>query len=75
MDPSFRDGLRGPEYAQPVTVGSDVWVGGGAIIIGARWHLSRALNDVQACCKCTAFFFTEVIQYDKHVCTLRLHIA
>ena len=34
IDPSFRDGLRGPEYAKPVTIGSDVWVGGGAIILG-----------------------------------------
>ncbi|KAK9843721.1 hypothetical protein WJX81_003605 [Elliptochloris bilobata] len=34
QDPSFRDGLRGPEYAKPVTIGSDVWVGGGAIILG-----------------------------------------
>ena len=34
VDPSFRDGLRGPEYAKPVTIGSDVWVGGGAIILG-----------------------------------------
>ena len=38
MDPSFRDGLRGPEYAKPVTISSDVWVGGGAIILGMLWH-------------------------------------
>lgn len=39
IDPSFRDGLRGPEYAKPVSIGSDVWVGGGAIILGVHWQL------------------------------------
>lgn len=45
IDPSFRDGLRGPEYAKPVTIGSDVWVGGGAIILGGyRFRVYPILN-------------------------------
>lgn len=34
IDPDLRDGLNGPEYARPITIGDDVWVGGGAIILG-----------------------------------------
>jgi acetyltransferase-like isoleucine patch superfamily enzyme len=28
-----RQGTKGPEFAKPITVGSDTWVGGGAIIL------------------------------------------
>ena len=57
VDPSFRDGLRGPEYAKPVTIGSDVWVGGGAIILGAKPVATHFLPmhgmTVVFCCTCT----------------------
>ena len=33
LDPVLRNGLNGPEYALPVTIGNDVWVGGGAILL------------------------------------------
>jgi maltose O-acetyltransferase len=35
IDPVLRNGVDGPEYAKAVKIGNDVWVGGGAIIIGA----------------------------------------
>lgn len=54
MDPSCRDGLRGPEYAKPVTIGSDVWVGGGAIILGVTLGATHFLSmhgvTVVLCC-------------------------
>jgi len=28
-----RDGTKGPEYAKPITIGDDCWIGGGAIIL------------------------------------------
>ena len=33
LDPAERNGLEGPEIAKPIKIGSDVWVGGGAIIL------------------------------------------
>lgn len=35
LDPITRDGLRGPEFALPVKIGSNCWVGGSVIILGA----------------------------------------
>lgn len=34
LDPVARNGRYGAEYALPITIGNDVWVGGGAIILG-----------------------------------------
>lgn len=33
LDPAERNGLEGPEMTKPVTIGSDVWVAGGVIIL------------------------------------------
>lgn len=33
VDPSVRQGTSGPEYALPVTIGDNVWIGGGVIIL------------------------------------------
>ncbi|PNW77847.1 hypothetical protein CHLRE_10g454150v5 [Chlamydomonas reinhardtii] len=30
---SLRNGTKGPEYALPISIGDDVWVGGGAIVL------------------------------------------
>ena len=40
LDPVAR---RGQEYAKPVTIGSDVWIGGGAIILPGVTIGSRAV--------------------------------
>lgn len=32
LDGHVRQGMRGPELAKPISIGDDVWVGGGAII-------------------------------------------
>lgn len=32
--PEARNGLKGPEWAKPITIGSDCWIGGGVIILG-----------------------------------------
>lgn len=32
--PEERDGLNGAEWAAPITIGDDVWVGGGVIVLG-----------------------------------------
>lgn len=29
-----RNGANGPEFALPITIGSDCWIGGGAIVLG-----------------------------------------
>ena len=34
IDPLVRNGLRGPEFALPVKIGSNTWIGGGVIILG-----------------------------------------
>ncbi|KAK9808097.1 hypothetical protein WJX73_006031 [Symbiochloris irregularis] len=34
IDPLVRNGLRGPEYALPVRIGNNCWIGGAAIIMG-----------------------------------------
>src|SRR5689334_22625426 len=34
LSPEERNGLRGPEWAKPITIGSDCWIGGGAIVLG-----------------------------------------
>ena len=33
LDAVDRNGLRGKEFAKPITVGNDVWIGGGVIIL------------------------------------------
>lgn len=33
LEGSTRRGTKGPEFAKPITIGSDCWVGGGAIIL------------------------------------------
>ena len=33
LDPLIRNGTLGPEFAKPINIGDDVWVGGGAIIL------------------------------------------
>ncbi|KXZ51720.1 hypothetical protein GPECTOR_11g168 [Gonium pectorale] len=33
LDGHVRNGTKGPEFAKPVTIGDDVWVGGSAIIL------------------------------------------
>lgn len=33
LDPAERNGLQGPEMTKPITIGNDVWVAGGAIIL------------------------------------------
>jgi len=34
LDPTVRDGQRGPEYARGIIIGDNVWIGGSAIILG-----------------------------------------
>lgn len=34
LDAEVRDGLRGPEYAQPISIGKNCWIGGSAIFLG-----------------------------------------
>ncbi len=43
IDPVVRNGLDGPDYAKPVKIGNDVWVGAGAIIIGESLPYSQLL--------------------------------
>lgn len=33
LDPAERNGLQGPEMTKAITIGNDVWVAGGAIIL------------------------------------------
>lgn len=33
LDPVIRNGVNGPEFRLPITIGNDVWLGGGAIIL------------------------------------------
>lgn len=33
LEGSIRQGTKGPELALPITIGNDVWIGGGAIIL------------------------------------------
>jgi maltose O-acetyltransferase len=33
LDPKLREGPLGPEFGLPITIGDDVWIGGGAIIL------------------------------------------
>ncbi|KAK9808951.1 hypothetical protein WJX72_006932 [[Myrmecia] bisecta] len=33
-DPLVRNGLEGPEFGRPITIGDDCWIGGNAIILG-----------------------------------------
>jgi len=33
LDGHVRQGTKGPEFGKPITIGDDVWVGGGAIIL------------------------------------------
>ena len=32
IDPTVRNGTKGPELGKTITVGDDVWIGGGAIL-------------------------------------------
>ena len=32
LDGHVRNGINGPEFAKPITIGDDVWVGGAAVI-------------------------------------------
>ena len=32
--PEARNGLQGPEWASPITIGNDCWIGGSVVIIG-----------------------------------------
>lgn len=32
LDGHVRQGIRGPEYGKPITIGDDVWVGGGVVV-------------------------------------------
>lgn len=34
LDPAVRNGTMGPEYARPIRIGADCWIGGGATILG-----------------------------------------
>jgi len=34
IDANVRDGVRGPEFAHPIKIGKNCWIGGGAIILG-----------------------------------------
>lgn len=33
ISPEERNGCKGPEAAQPITIGNDCWIGGGVIIL------------------------------------------
>lgn len=33
LEPAARNGLKGPEFGKPVTIGQDCWIGGSAIIL------------------------------------------
>ena len=33
VSPEARNGLQGPEGSQPVTIGTDVWIGAGAMLL------------------------------------------
>ena len=33
LDPEIRNGTKGPEYAKPIHVGEDCWIGGNVIIL------------------------------------------
>lgn len=33
INPELRNGLQGPEAAGPITIGKNVWIGGGVIIL------------------------------------------
>lgn len=33
LDPSIRNGTRGPEFGKPITIGEDCWLGGNVIVV------------------------------------------
>ncbi|KNE71984.1 hypothetical protein AMAG_15926 [Allomyces macrogynus ATCC 38327] len=33
ISPTARNGPNGPEYGKPISIGNDVWIGGGAILV------------------------------------------
>ena len=33
LDPAERNGLEGPEMTKPITIGDDVWLAGGVIVL------------------------------------------
>ncbi|WVW79827.1 hypothetical protein I302_101797 [Kwoniella bestiolae CBS 10118] len=56
ISPEERNGLKGPEWAKPITIGEDCWIGGGVIIcpgvtigngvtIGAGAVVTRNIED------------------------------
>lgn len=33
LDPFLRNGVRGPEFGKPITIGEDCWIGGGVTVV------------------------------------------
>ena len=33
VDPFLRNGIKGPEFGKPITIGEDCWIGGNAIVL------------------------------------------
>jgi acetyltransferase-like isoleucine patch superfamily enzyme len=33
ISPEERNGLRGKEWAKPIVIGNDVWIGGGVVLV------------------------------------------
>lgn len=33
LDPALRNGLKGPETGEPITIGEDCWLGGNVIVL------------------------------------------
>ncbi|CAL5875121.1 uncharacterized protein PFLUO_LOCUS9425 [Penicillium psychrofluorescens] len=33
LDPALRNGLKGPEFGKPITIGEDCWLGGNVIVL------------------------------------------
>lgn len=56
LEGRVRQGTRGPEFAKPITIGSDTWIGGNAIMLpGALWRRAAAaasLGDARARAHC-----------------------
>ena len=46
LDGQVRQGIKGPEYAHPIRIGDDCWIGGSAIFLGMTLR-AQALNDQQ----------------------------
>ena len=46
LDGQVRQGIKGPEYAHPIRIGDDCWIGGSAIFLGMTLRI-QPLNDQQ----------------------------